>query len=74
MAIERNSAKSTLKIKVAVGAGANGSVTYGVRTITDMNPELTDEDMLAIGQEVGTLQTYAVSGVVRTDSATLETA
>ena len=74
MAIERNEAASKIILKVAVGTGANGAVSYGQRTFTRVNPELSDEDVLALGQALGKLQMYAVSNVSRQDAAALQQA
>ena len=74
MAIERNEATSKIILKVAVGTGANGAVAYGQRTYNRVNPELSDEDVLALGQALGKLQMYAVSNVSSQDAAALQQA
>lgn len=74
MAAKKTNKKCALKLKVEVGTTSSGVAKYGTRTITDINPDLTDDDMQSLGTSLAALQTYPVSDVQRTDTASLVTA
>ncbi|WP_298463170.1 DUF1659 domain-containing protein [uncultured Mitsuokella sp.] len=71
MATQRINVTTTLKIKVENGATATGATKYATRTVSNINPEITDDDMLAIGEEFAALQTHAVGDIQRSEVSTL---
>lgn len=74
MATQRVNVTTVMKLMVENGTTNTGTVQYAARTISSINPEITDEDLLAIGQELGTLQSHDVGDIKRSDLATLITA
>lgn len=73
MATERTNVTTVMKMMVAVGTTASGTIRYAARTFSSVNPEISDEDLLAIGQELGALQANEVGDVMRSELATLIT-
>lgn len=67
----RKEATSKLIIKVAAGMNAAGKTTYKQRTFTNVNPALTDEDFLSVGDKLAALQSEEIGGIVRQDAAKL---
>lgn len=67
----RKGATSKLVIKIAAGMNAAGRATYKQRTFTNVNPALTDEDFLSIGNKLAALQSEEVGGIVRQDAASI---
>lgn len=73
MATQRTNVTTVLKIMVGVGTTASGYIRYAARTFSSVNPEISDEDLLVIGQELGALQVHEVGDVMRSELATLIT-
>ena len=73
MATQRTNIKTSLKIKVENGTTDTGAVKYATRTYSSINPEISDDDLLAIGQGLGALQTHDVGDVQRGENATMIT-
>ena len=51
-----------------------GAVKYATRTFSSINPEISDEDLLAVGQGLAALQSHDVGDIQRAENATLVTA
>ena len=66
----RHSAKTILQIKRITGGDERGD-TYGYLTLSGVNPELSDDDLLSIGKKLGDLQAFPVESIGRTDSCLL---
>ena len=73
MATERTNITTVMKLMVENGTTDAGAVKYAVRTLSSINPEITDEDLLAIGRELADMQTHDLGDVKRSDTATLIT-
>lgn len=71
MAVKANET-TKLVLKVETGVNAKGAAVYSQRTIGNINPALSDADMLDIGNAIAGLQSCPLGGVVRQDSANLE--
>lgn len=71
MAAQKTDLATKLSISVVTGLKADGTSTTATRTVGNINPELTDADMLEIGTGLGALQEYEVEAVKRIDSAVL---
>lgn len=56
-------------IKVLSGISSTGQNTYTQRTFSNINPELTDDDVLDIGTKLAGLQSHDLGSVYREDSA-----
>ncbi|WP_288571806.1 DUF1659 domain-containing protein [uncultured Mitsuokella sp.] len=75
MATQRTNITTSLKIKVENGTTDAGAVKYATRTFSSINPEISDEDLLAVGQGLAALQSHDVVGdIQRAENATLVTA
>ena len=70
MAVRRNAA-SRLTLKVITAVDAGGVATLASRSVTHLNPSLTDEEVRLLGVELGGLQSHELDSVSRTDSAEL---
>ena len=53
MAAQRIDVSTSLKIKVENGTTASGDVKYATRTLSNVNPEITDDELLEIGRDSG---------------------
>lgn len=71
MAAQKTDLATRLSISVVTGLKPDGTSTTATRTVGNINPELTDDDMLDIGTDLGALQKYEVAAVKRIDSAVL---
>ncbi len=71
MATARNKKTTVLKLGIITGVSTKGTDLVGTRTINNINPEISDDDLLAIGSAIGELQTYEVTEVRRQDAAVL---
>ena len=58
-----------LVLKVVTGQKADGTPSTAQRSFANVNPALSDEDLLSLGTKLGALQRYEVASVGRTDSA-----
>ena len=73
MATQRTNITTSLKIKVENGTTNTGTVKYATRTVSSINPEISDEDLLAVGQGLGALQSHDVGDIQRLENATMIT-
>ena len=71
MATQRVNVTTALKIMVENGTTDSGTIKYAARTISSINPDLSDDDMLAIGQGLAAMQSNEVGDIKRSDIATL---
>lgn len=74
MAATKKSATTKLIIKVANGTSSSGTTLYASRTFQHIAPTATDDNVLSLGTQYGSLQSRTVGGVQRQDTATLESA
>lgn len=65
-------AASTMKLKLVSGQDAKDNPKYSTRSFKDINPELSDEDMLSVGTAMAGLQTMPLGQVLRTDTTELD--
>lgn len=68
---QRSESKTKLMINVETGTKSDGTPIVKARTISNVNPALTDDDILAVGNALGQLQTNKVSSISRQDTAAL---
>ncbi|MGM9539531.1 DUF1659 domain-containing protein [Anaerovibrio sp.] len=73
MAIRENKT-STLKLPLITGTDDNGDNIIMNKTISGFDPDLSDDDMAAIGEKVGGLYKYGFENVLRVDSYVLKAA
>lgn len=63
---------TTMKIRVATGTDAEGKTIFADRSVSDINTDLSNEDLCSIGTGLASLQSNALVGVIRTDTALFE--
>lgn len=71
MAVNKAEQTAKLMIKVQTGVNASGNPVYRQRSFANMNPALTDEDVLSIGTMIGELQEHGVEAISRQENAVL---
>ena len=71
MATKKDSS-TALTLRVATGTSDSGKTIFANRTVSDINPALTDEDFCAVGAGLASLQANVLSSVIRTDKSTFE--
>ena len=74
MAINSESLANTLTITVETGTNADGSSKYGTRSVSYINPALSDADAYSFAAKIGTLQAYPVASIMRVRRALLTNA
>lgn len=62
----------SMTIKVSIGTDADGKTIFGKRSLSYINPELTDEDFCAIGAGLSRLQSHELATVTRTMAEVFE--
>lgn len=73
MATQRTNITTSLKIKVENGTTESGVIKYATRTFSSINPDITDDDLFAVGQGLAALQVHEVGDIQRAENATLVT-
>lgn len=71
MATKKDSS-TAMKIRVATGTDAEGKTIFANRSVSNINPEITDENFCSVGAGLANLQSHTLSGVIRVDTATFE--
>ena len=71
MAVAKIDKSTTIRMRVFTGAAADGRETYANRSITSINPELSDEDAMDIGTATAALLADPLHNVIREDTAEL---
>lgn len=71
MAVTKHAVNTSVTIAVESGATADGSAIYSNRTIGRINPAITDEVAYTFAAQVGTLQSFPVGEIFRTDKASI---
>ena len=67
---QRTNAATKMQIKVITSSDSTGKDTVVTRSFT-VNPQLADEDVLALGTKLATLQSLPLKGICRQDNAGL---
>ena len=73
MATQRTNITTSLKIRVESGTTDAGTIKYAARTISSINPDISDDDLLEVGQGLAAMQSNDVGDIKRSDIATLVT-
>lgn len=68
MAIKKN-AECEIIIKVETGITTTGKTSYSSRSFDHINPSLTEDDILDIGQKLAGLQKNKLGSINRQDTA-----
>ena len=68
MAVKKN-IQCSIVLKVQTSTTTTGKASYTSRTFGDINPEISDDNVLTIGQKLAGLQKYDLGSVNREDTA-----
>ena len=68
---KRTETVSKLILKVVTGTNADGTEKITQRSFKNLNPELTDDQFLAVGKKLGSLQSQPVACIARQDTSSL---
>ena len=71
MAVNKEDLSTKMILKLQKGTNENGQPVYTQRSVTNINPMISDDDFSAIGAGIGALQAYPVEAVERQDQAAL---
>lgn len=68
MAVKKN-VQCSIVVKVQTGTTTTGKASYSSRSFGNINPEISDDNVLVIGQKLAGLQKYPLGSVNREDLA-----
>lgn len=68
MAVKKNQ-EVTIVVKVQKGTTSTGKASYTNRNFVNINPAITDEQVLSTGEGLANLQKYPLGSVHRKDEA-----
>lgn len=68
MAVKKN-VQCSIIVKVQTGTTTTGKPSYTSRSFGDINPEISDDNVLSIGQKLAGLQKYTLGSINREDLA-----
>ena len=68
---KRTETVSKLILKVVTGTNTDGTEKITQRSFKNLNPELTDDQFLAVGKKLGSLQSQPVACIARQDASSL---
>lgn len=71
MAATRDNQKTAMQLRLEVGTTAGGGTQYSTRTISDVNPSVSDDDFLNVGTALVGLQNYNLGSLMRRDIVTI---
>lgn len=69
---KRTNVTSKLTLSLITGTTAAGANKLSSRAFQNVSPDLSDDEVVTIGGQIATLQTYELAGVKRTTTAELE--
>ncbi len=72
MAAVKTERATTLQLRVITGVKMDGSKLFATRTLSHINPVLTDDDAYQVAFGLAAMQKCELSSVHRVDSAVLE--
>lgn len=68
---KRTETISKLILKVVTGTNTDGTDKVTQHSFKNLNPALTDDQVLAVGEKLGSLQSLPVACIARQDSSDL---
>ncbi|MCL6558919.1 MAG: DUF1659 domain-containing protein [Firmicutes bacterium] len=71
MAVNKVPANSVLRLQLRVGMDAKGNPVYRNRSLNNVKPAASDQDMFDVAASLAGLQEFPLAGVSRIDSAQL---
>lgn len=72
MAVSPKEQTCSLSLKVATGTSQTGKTTFGTRSLSYVNPALSDDDVVVVGAGFASLQSHALGNITRTDKKVFE--
>lgn len=63
MAVTKASEAKSLKLYVSTGTNANGDQTFATRTIGGVKPSASNDDLYAVAENLGALQSNPVEAI-----------
>lgn len=71
MAVSKVPANSVLRLELRVGVNAGGNPVYRNRSLNNVKPTASDQDLFDVAVALAGLQEYPLNGVSRVDGARL---
>lgn len=68
---KRTETTSKLILKVVTGTNADGSDKITQHSFKNLNPAISDDQLLTLGEKLGNLQSLTVAHIARQDSSDL---
>lgn len=68
MAASKTLSKVQIRLAFEVGTTESGAAKYQKRTLSAINPAITDDNLYACGEGIGTLSSEALNGIERIDT------
>ncbi|OPY56631.1 MAG: hypothetical protein A4E55_02042 [Pelotomaculum sp. PtaU1.Bin035] len=71
MAVTKVPDNSTLRLELRVGVNTSGNPVYRRRTLNNVKPNASDQDLFEIATALAALQEYPLNSISRVDGAQL---
>lgn len=71
MAVNKVPTGSVLRLELNVGIGDNGNPVYRTKSLNNVKPAATDQDLFDVAAAIADMQDYTLNGISRVDSAQL---
>lgn len=71
MAVNARKISSSIILQVESGMAPDGSAVYSSRTISKIDPALSDDDAYAFATALGALQDYPIGDIQRSEKSVL---
>lgn len=71
MALNKVPANSVLRLELRVGVNASGNPVYRNRSLNNVKPAASDQDLFDVASALAGLQEYPLNGISRVDAAQL---
>jgi len=74
MAVENIATESVLRLQLQTGVDTNGNPVFRTKSLYNIKPDATDQDLFDVAQGLAGLQQYVLENVLRVDNARIEEA
>lgn len=71
MAVSKVPANSVLRLELRVGVNSSGNPVYRNRSLNNVKPTASDQDLFDVAAALAALQEYPLNGISRVDGAQL---
>ena len=72
MSVTRIVDNSILRLRLNTGVNGSGDPTYSTKSLSNVKPAATDQDVYAVAQALAALQNYVLTSIARVDNSLLE--